>query len=116
MSSPATAKTVLTISLALVFAFFGLGKFTDPFVWIGWMPLWMDGLLGQSKETWMRVIGSIEIVTAILLIVPKRKLQRIGCALAIVQLIGILSQVGFNDVGIRDGAILLSAVALFLLL
>ena len=80
------------------------------------MPLWMDGLLGQSKETWMKVIGVVEILTATLILLPKLTLRRIGCMLAIVQMVGILSQVGFNDVGIRDGSILLSAIALLLLL
>ena len=116
MHSPNTAKTILVVSLAMVFGFFGLGKFTDPFVWIGWMPLWMDGLLGQSKETWMKVIGVVEILTATLILLPKLTLRSIGCMLAIVQMVGILSQVGFNDVGIRDGSILLSAIALLLLL
>ena len=35
----------------------GIEKFVDPFTWIGWMPTWMDGLLGMPVATWLSVMA-----------------------------------------------------------
>lgn len=100
----------------LVFGYFGIDKFIHPLLWVGWMPLWIDGLLGFPKELWIRVFGTMEIVTALLVASQVKKLQMAGALLASAQILGILTQTGWNDVAARDVVILCSALALFLLL
>jgi uncharacterized membrane protein YphA (DoxX/SURF4 family) len=39
-------RWILSIALAYVLIVFGVDKLLNPPNWIGWMPLWMDGLLG----------------------------------------------------------------------
>lgn len=110
------AILLLTAALVLVFGWFGIEKFTTPINWIGWIPLWMEGLLGMPRETWLMIIGATEILFAILLLVPIRNVKRAGAIFIALQLLSILPIVGFNEIGVRDFAILLSAVALAILL
>ncbi len=109
------ARLTLIAALAGVFFFFGIDKFLRPLLWIGWIPAWLDGFFLQ-KSAWLQVIGASEIALALALLIPKRQIRTVACFLMIVQLIGVLSQVGFNDVFVRDAGLLLSAVALWFLL
>ncbi len=111
-----TAKILLIVALAFVFGVFGVGKFTSPIVWIGWMPLWMDGLLGLPKETWLQLVGASEILFAILLLIPIRSVRQIATILIVLHLIGILTQIGWNDIAVRDIGLLMSSLALLFLL
>lgn len=111
-----TAQYVLIGSLAFVFGYFGIDKFVTPLLWIDWIPDWLTGVLGASKEQWLQFIGAIEILTAIGLLIPVRRLRQVACVGAILQLLGILTQTGWNDVAVRDINILLSAAALLFLL
>ncbi|MEK7590913.1 MAG: hypothetical protein AAB489_01765 [Patescibacteria group bacterium] len=112
----ALGRLLLIASLAIIFGFFGINKFMHPLVWIGWIPPWTDGLLGISKDVWLRIVGFMEILIAFLLVVPIRRLRQMGAGLAILELLGILSQVGFNDIGARDFGLLINALALLALL
>mgnify|MGYP001598284893 CR=1 FL=1 len=116
MERNSTATFLLTAALVLIFGYFGIDKFVHPLLWIGWVPLWLEGVFGLTRAIWLQIIGFIEIVTALLILCPLRNICRGGLALAILQLLGILTQTGWNDIGARDAAILLSALALFLLL
>jgi uncharacterized membrane protein len=107
---------ILAIGLAIVFAWFGVDKFLNPVVWLGWIPAWMDGLLGMPATTWLMIIGAGEILFAAMLLVPVRNVRRAGALLMAVQLLGILPIAGFNDVGLRDFAMMMSAIALAVLL
>lgn len=107
---------ILTIGLAVVFAWFGVDKFLNPVVWLGWIPTWMDGLLGIPTATWLMIIAASEIVFAIMVLVPVRNIRRAGALLMAVQLLCILPIAGLNDVGLRDFAMMMSAIALAVLL
>ena len=107
---------ILTAGLVFVFGFFGVDKFVHPEVWIGWIPLWMEGLLGLTRDTWLSIIGFTEAFFAVLLLVPVRLVRKIGAALIAIHLIGILTQVGWNDIGIRDIGLLSASAALLCLL
>lgn len=107
---------ILSLGLAVVFGWFGIDKFLTPAAWLGWIPSWMDGLLGMPAATWLRIIAASEILFAIMLLVPVRNVRRAGAVLIAVQLLGILPIAGFNDVGLRDFAMMMSAVALAILL
>lgn len=104
---------ILTAGLVFVFGYFGIDKFVHPDIWIGWIPLWMEGLLGLSRESWLSIIGFSEAFFAILLLVPVRIVKKIGAALIALHLVAILTQVGWNDIAVRDIGLLFMAAALF---
>lgn len=107
---------LLTLGLAFVFAYFGIDKLIHPLVWIGWIPLWMEGLLGLSRESWLLITGILECLFAILLLIPQRTIQRLGAALIALHLLAVLTQTGWNDIAVRDIGLLLSSLALLTLL
>lgn len=116
MNNVNIAKWTLIAGLAFVFITFGIDKFVTPEVWIGWMPLWMDGLAGLNVNAWMGVIAMIEIALGVMLIVPVRIVQKTGALLVALYLVGILSHTGWNNLAVRDGGLLAGAVALWYLL
>lgn len=115
MNSTQLARTVLVLGLAFVFGYFGIDKFLNPLNWVGFMPVWMNGLAGQKVAVWLSITGAAEIVIAILLLIPVPIVRKTGAVLAVLHLIGVLSQVGWNDVAVRDIGLLLMAVAVWLL-
>lgn len=115
MNSTGIARTALIIALGGVFLFFGIDKFIHPILWIGWIPPWLDGFI-FAKSTWLMIIGGTEAALGAALILSPRAIRRVICLLIILHLLMILSQVGINDVGVRDAGLLLSAVALWFLL
>ena len=116
MQKDRLAFRFLTIGLVLVFGWFGIDKFLHPLTWIGWMPTWMDGLMGMPKDTWLQVTGAIEIVLAAALLFPIRIIRRIASIGIILHLIAVITQIGINDIFVRDVGLLCAAVALALLL
>lgn len=116
MQRTQSAKWVLVAGLVFVFGYFGIDKFLNPLVWIVWMPTWMDGLMGMPKDTWLQIMGVLEMVMAVLVLLPMRRVQQLGVMLMAVHMLGILSQVGWNDIAIRDIGLLATMGALFLLL
>lgn len=110
------ARGFLIAGLAFVFGYFGIDKFIHPLVWIGWMPPWMDGLLGFSKDVWLQITGALEIFFSLLLIIPVRRMQQTGAILVALHLVAVLTQTGWNDIAIRDIGLMLSSLALLLML
>lgn len=110
------ATWILSTGLFAVFAWFGIDKFLTPAAWLGWMPAWMDGLFGIPVDAWLKVVGVLEILFAVMLLVPVRNVRRAGAILIALQLLSILPIAGFNDVGLRDFAMMMSAIALAVLL
>lgn len=109
------ARRILIVALAGVFLYFGFDKFVQPIVWIGWIPQWLDGVL-FPKSVWLRVFGVIEIILGGALLFPNTTLRKFACSVIILHLLAVLTQVGINDIGARDGGLTLSAVALWMLL
>ncbi len=100
----------------MVFGYFGIDKFLNPVLWTGFLPLWMDGALGMPKEIWILVVGATEILMALMLLIPVSAIRHLGAGLMVLHLIAVLQQVGWNDIGARDTALMLAAAALFLLI
>ena len=115
MSPITTAKWTLALGTAFVFAYFGIVKFTEPSLWIFWMPDWMDGLFGMNNHTWMNITAVAELVMAVMVLVPVRMLQKVGALLASLHLVAILTQVGWNETAVRDLGLLCMTVALWYL-
>lgn len=110
------ARQILTVNLVVVFGSFGIMKFTSPLLWIGWIPLWMEGFLNLTRDTWLQVFGTFEFLLAVLLLVPKKEVQKTAVALMSLHLLAVLTQTGlWNDIGIRDVGLLLSTIALLIL-
>jgi hypothetical protein len=107
---------LLIAGLALVFGYFGVDKFRNPLLWIGFLPAWTDGFLGIAKGAWLNVLGIIEIALALLIVIPKPLLRLIGSALITLHLLVVVLQVGWNDIGVRDLGLMLASAALFMLL
>ncbi|TSC58294.1 MAG: hypothetical protein Greene041619_725 [Candidatus Peregrinibacteria bacterium Greene0416_19] len=116
MERNALARWILALSLAFVFVSFGIWKFVDPIIWIGFLPGWMEGLMGLTRDAWLRVIGVSEILMGLLLLPPVRWMKRAGAGLIILHLLAILTQVGWNDVAVRDLGLIGAAVALLVML
>jgi len=116
MQRPSLAKNILIAGQVFVFAYFGIDKFVHPELWLGWIPMWMDNLLGMPRETWLSIIGVSETLMAILLLIPVRSVRLTGAILIALHLAGIITQVGWNDVGVRDIGLLIADLALIFLL
>lgn len=105
----------LRIGLCYVFIAFGTDKFIHPFLWLGWIPLWMEGFLGMPREAWLPIIGAVESLIGIAALLPVRIIRIPGFIGMIGYLIAVLTQTGLlNDTGIRDTGLLLGAIALLL--
>lgn len=102
----------LISGLAFVFGWFGVDKFLHPTIWTGFLPLWMDGFLGYPDTVWILLIGAVEILLALMIIVPIRIVRQIGVAVIALHLLAVIWQVGWNDIGVRDIGLLLSSLAL----
>ena len=116
MDRKSLTTILLTTGLVLVFGYFGVDKFLSGFLWVGFLPAWMDGFSGLSKNIWIQIVGAIEIVLAVMLLVPVRKVRQAGITLIALHLLGVLWQVGWNDIGVRDIGLLFSSLALLTLL
>ncbi len=116
MQKYSVATGILMSAMIIVFGVFGIDKFIHPLSWIGWMPLWMDGLLGIDKSQWLIITGGIELVLASALVFPKAAIRRIAAWGMVLHLGFILTQTGMNDLFVRDLGLMLSAVALAVML
>lgn len=116
MSSAVTARNILITGLAFVFLYFGIDKFVHPLLWIGWIPKWMDGLGGFTSDQWLQIIGVTEALIGAAFLFPVRIVRQIATVVAVLHLLGVLSQVGWNDITVRDIGLLAMTVAVWFLL
>ena len=107
---------LLTLGLAFVFGYFGADKFVHPEFWLGWIPLWMEGLLTFSRTGWLMIIGFTEILFALMILIPVRTIRQIGTVLIALHLVAILTQTGWNDIAVRDIGLLFMTLGLFALI
>jgi hypothetical protein len=105
-----TAELIIVLGLAYVFLFFGLQKIFVTYLWEGWMPLWMEGLLGMSKVFWTKVVGGAEVIMGLGVLYPRSR--TIVALIVSLHLIAIVSVTQLSDIGIRDTGLLLMALAL----
>ena len=110
------AKYLLLATFIFVFGLFGVDKMLNPAIWIGWIPPWMDGLLNIQDDLWLIFIGIAEMFFAAMLLIPHRRTQQIGTVLIALHLAFVLTQVGWNDIGVRDIGLLGGSLALLTLL
>jgi len=118
-SSLPAARALLSAGLAFVFLWFGIDKLLLPIYWIGWIPMWMEGLGNLSRGVWLEMIGLLEAGIGfgfgLGVIVQRTTIQRVTCAIAIAHLLAVLTQTGLTDVGVRDVGLLFATLAIFIL-
>jgi uncharacterized membrane protein YphA (DoxX/SURF4 family) len=113
MQNQSIARFMLILGTAFVFIYFGIDKFLHPQTWIYWMPDWFNGLFGKDMTFWLYATGVSEIVIGAMVLFPARFIQKLGALLASIHLVAILTQVGWNDVAVRDIGLLAMTLALW---
>lgn len=106
-------EILLVLGLAYVFLSFGIQKIIMTDHWIGWMPVWMEGLMGMSMVTWTKMVGAIEIIFGVGLIIPKTR--TIAAVLMALHLLPVLYVTRFSDIGVRDTGLLLMTLSILAL-
>lgn len=116
MDKRRAALVLLTAGNVIVFVLFGAEKLYRPQNWIDWMPEWINGLAGLPVARWLTVIGITEILMALFLLLPVRRLRQLGALLISLHLFGIILEIGWNEIAIRDIGLLTGSLALLMLL
>ena len=101
---------LIRVSIGLIFFWFGLDKLIHPLLWLGWIPKTIINLIPFSGNTFIYILGVVELVLGVLLIVGF--LVRIVALFTALNLIGVIVSIGFNDIAVRDFGLLIMAVSL----
>jgi len=108
------AELLFRLGLAALFLYFGVLALIQPEVeasiWIGTQiqPIIVSIL---PLTTFMLVLGAVQVLVGIILI--SGKYLRIGLLVAAGLLIGIIINLGFNDIALRDLALLTGVIYLY---
>jgi len=110
-----TAVWILRIALALVMIVFGISQLSTPLIWSHYVPGFLAERLGDSFSLMLRGHALVNIFLGLFLI--SGLFPRLAALLALLWLAG-LTPFAFKtwDIGIRDSALTLSALALLSLL
>jgi uncharacterized membrane protein YphA (DoxX/SURF4 family) len=92
---------------------FGLDKFANALVlWPGYLTQWIDDLIPGTAQQAMYVVGVIEIVAGIVVAVAPRIGGWLGTACLAGVIVSLPAFPGLSDIVLRDGGLLVAAVAL----
>lgn len=107
----AYAFSVVRMSLALVFLWFGVNQLLYPQDFIGYLPGWTLHLpLGAYGVVYTN--GVFEVIFGALLAIGL--FTRLSALLLGIHLLGITISLGYNDIAVRDFGLALSMLAVFL--
>ena len=106
------APTVLRIGLSLVFLWFGSQQLLHTGAWTGLIPEWVTSASGFEAATFVYFNGAFEIVFGICLLVGY--FTRMSALLLALHLLGIIANVGYTPIGVRDFGLLMATIAVFL--
>ncbi len=105
---------LLRLGLAFVFLWFGIDKFINPDYWFNaWMPLWLQGFLGNlgiGNLNFIYANGIFEIVIGLGLVF--NIFVKFFAFLIILFLLFVIFSFGLNEIVIRDVGLIGSALAL----
>ena len=105
-----TAKVLLGVGLAFVFAYAGISSLQQPLEWIAYVPHVLTHTV--SATTAIRVIAVVELVLALWLL--SGKYAKYAALVSAVMLIGIVvSNFGQMLITFRDVGLVFMALALF---
>ena len=105
---------IARLGIAAVFLWFGIDKFVNPDIWVGWVPDWMARLIPISLISFMYLQGIVEVVVGALLLLGFY--TRLAAILAVINLLGVelaLIGTGQADVMLRDAGLLAASMSLF---
>jgi uncharacterized membrane protein YphA (DoxX/SURF4 family) len=105
------APSLLRISIALVFLWFGLNQLLNSSAWLAWLPSWMSSL-SLLPTTIILLNGLFETVLGLLLLMGF--LVRPVALLLSLHLFGIVFSIGYNDIAVRDVGLALATFVVFL--
>ena len=106
------APVVLRVGLSLVFLWFGSQQLLHTGAWTGLIPEWTLSLSGLNATTLVHFNGAFEIVFGICLLAGY--FTRMSALLLALHLLGIIANVGYTPIGVRDFGLLMATIAVFL--
>jgi len=112
MKSEKLSPLILRLAVGLPFFLLGIDQLLHPQQWIGYLALWAENLLGVEPLQFFFVNGFFDTVLGLLLILGI--FTRVCAVIAALHLTGVILNLGYNEIAIRDLGILLAAVVLAL--
>lgn len=110
----ANARHLLTrISLAFVFIGIGIWEIVQPSYWGMYVPPFVSSIIATNTFVVIHGIALVVIGTAVLLGIYLRVASALAVLVMLTIVVSLTFYFGFNDIVIRDIAILLIAAALF---
>ena len=104
---------VLRLGLALVLLWFGMSEVTNPAKWTSYVPDYVTRFLPLDDYYFVLINGIIEIALALMLLLGIG--IKLSSLLVAIHLFIIVISVGYNEIGVRDFGLAMSALALFIL-
>lgn len=102
---------ILRIGLGFVFMYFGWQSVSDPSLWVGLVPHWTNAIMPATDLVFVH--GIFEIVLGILLF--SGYFTRIISFLLFLDLVHIITLLGWSDITVRDIGLAFSMLAVFIL-
>ncbi len=106
-------RWILSFTLAYVFIAFGADKLMHPTTWIGWMPLWMNGFMGSPTDTWLIIVGLVEIFLGTCLLIPWGNIHRLAAFFSALHLLGIIIVAATFSTSIWNDQVIVRDLGLF---
>ncbi|MEK7098456.1 MAG: DoxX family protein [Patescibacteria group bacterium] len=104
---------ILRIGLAALFLWFGFSQLIDGLSWVSWVPEWAVNLLHIPPAMIVLLNGAFEVVAGSLLAL---NIWTRWAALALgLHLLILVIEIGLNEIGLRDFAIMMATFALVFL-
>ncbi|MEK6898578.1 MAG: DoxX family membrane protein [Nanoarchaeota archaeon] len=103
---------LLSISLAVVFLYFGFSQISSPDDWAELVPDFLTGVI-LTANNWVIFNGILELTFGIFLLIGLY--SRFSALILGIHLLFIAFSIGFNPVGIRDFGLAMATIALFLM-
>ncbi|MBI4147943.1 DoxX family membrane protein [Candidatus Woesearchaeota archaeon] len=106
------APSILRIAVGLTYLLVGIDQIQHPENWQGYLAPWAQEFLNADHKEFFFQNGIFDAVLGGVLLLGF--LTRYAAMLAVLHLVMVLLNIGYNEIAIRDLGILLSALALSL--
>ncbi len=106
------APTVVRVAISLVFLWFGLTQIFNPQMIAAYAPVWAENFPLGGTIGFVQMNGIFETIFGTLLILGL--FTRVSAFLLAIHLLGIISQLGYNDIAVRDVGLMLVTIGIWL--
>lgn len=106
------SAVLVRIGISLVFLWFGIEQLLHPQMWLALVPNYAVNLSHLSANTLVLTNGVAEVILGLLLILGIW--TKLVSGLLSLHAIHIFTIVGYNAVGVRDFAVAISTISIFL--